>query len=250
MFKNVGIVGCGIIGNVLKKWLLEHNPDVNILISDPQKGLNDNLSSADVIFISVHIPTKQDGTQDLDVLYEIIPTLPDKPIFIRTTVLPGTCDELSRKFNKKIYFMPEFLTERTAYLDFCAQPMIFTAETDLLKSIFKDKKYIEMTNIEAEITKYTHNVFGALKVTYFNCIYDLCANMEANYKKVQQGILVSGYINHHHTMVPGPDGQFGYGGKCFPKDVDAFVKMVENTHLHTLLKDLKHINREFRGNDN
>ena len=245
----VGIVGCGFVGGALKRWLGEHNPGVKVLVQDPPKGMNDDLSSADVIFISIHIPTEDDGTQNLDLLKEIISRLPDKPIFVRTTILPGTSGALSAESGKRVYFLPEFLTERTAYDDFCAQPMIFTAERDLLERIFVGKRFIEMSSLEAEIAKYTHNVFGALKVTYFNGIYELCKKYSANYKKIQEGILLSGYINPPHTQVPGPDGKFGYGGKCFPKDVDAFTKMCEGLPIHSLLETLRPLNLHYRGED-
>ena len=93
----IGIVGCGVIGGVMKKWLEIHNPECKILVSDPPKNLNDDLSEAEIVFISLHIPTQTDGTQNLDVLEGIISNLPDVPIFIRTTLLPGTCDILSKK---------------------------------------------------------------------------------------------------------------------------------------------------------
>ena len=51
----VGIDGCGFVGGALKRWLEEHNPSVKILVSDPYKGYNDNVSAADAIFISIHI---------------------------------------------------------------------------------------------------------------------------------------------------------------------------------------------------
>ena len=245
----VGIVGCGFVGGALKKWIEEHNPTLQLRISDPNKGYNEDLTLTDIIFISIHIPTEEDGTQDLTALKEIIKNLPDKPIFIRTTILPGTSEALSKECKRSIYFMPEFLTERTAYQDFCSQPMIFTGEKELLTKIFVNKKYIEMTPLEAEITKYTHNVFGALKVTYFNGIYNLCEKMEANYRKVQEGILLSGYINPPHTQVPGPDGKPGYGGKCFPKDVDAFTNMSKHLPLYELLKPVKELNAKFRGEE-
>lgn len=108
-------------------------------------------------------------------LESILEDLPsDKPIWIRTTILPGTSEKLSKKLGKKIYHMPEFLTERTYLEDFKWQPMVFTGDIELLKKIFPGKKHIEMSSAEAEMSKYAHNVFGALKVTYFNCIYDLC----------------------------------------------------------------------------
>ncbi len=249
---NVGIVGCGFVGGALKRWIEEHNKaNINVFVSDPPKGFNDDLSNVDVVFMSIHVPTEADGTQDLSLMIELIKKLPDVPVFIRTTILPGTSQMLSEQTNHKVYFMPEFLTERTAYEDFCSQPMIFTAEEELLTKVFAGKRHICMSSLEAEITKYAHNVFGALKVTYFNGIYELCKSMEANYRKIQEGILLSGYINAPHTQVPGPDGKLGYGGKCFPKDVNALTQLCsdKNLEIFKLLKELRPLNITYRGED-
>lgn len=243
----VGIIGCGIIGGVLKQWIEKNNPNCNILVYDPPKDYNDNMDNADILFISIHIPTEVDGTQNLDLLMSIIEQLPNKPIFIRTTILPGTCKKLRRKLERKIYYMPEFLTERTAYNDFCSQSMIFCGETDLLSKIFIGKQYIEMTSEEAEIVKYAHNVFGALKVIFFNGIYELAMQNHCNYEKIIQGVCLSDYINKKHMAVPGHDGKFGYGGKCFPKDVSAFIKATENNKLHKLIKIIESLNRYYRN---
>lgn len=244
---HVGIIGCGFVGGSLKKWLEENNADdVKILISDPPKGFNDDIASADIIFICLHILTEDNGMQDLTLLKNVITMLPDKPIFIRTTILPGTTDRLSYEFKKNIYFMPEFLTERTAYSDFCSQPMIFTGEVNLLKNVFPQKRYIQMTSLEAEITKYAHNVFGALKVTYFNGIHDLSLKYKCSYDNILKGVLLSGYINDTHTMVPGPDGKFGYGGKCFPKDVNAFSEFLKGSLLGEMIKMTGEHNEYYR----
>ncbi len=245
----VGIVGCGVIGGVMKRWLEEHNSAVCIKILDPAKGFNDDLTDIDIAFISIHIETENDGSQNLSVLKNIIRNLPNIPIYIRTTLLPGTCNGLSKEFNKNIFFMPEFLTERTAYADFCSQAMIFTGNIKLLKQVFPNKSYIQMSNLEAEIAKYAHNVFGAVKVTYFNGIYELCLKYQLDFTKVRQGILQSGYINETHTMVPGPDGKCGYGGKCFPKDIKAFTNFVKDDKMYALLEATQNINYKIR-NDN
>jgi len=248
---NVGIIGCGFVGGALKKWIEENNSkNIKLLISDPPLGLNDNVNLSDIIFISIHIPTEENGTQDLLLLENIIKNTPNKPIFIRTTLLPGTSLYLKEKYKKNIYFMPEFLTERTAYHDFCNQTMIFTGECELLEKIFIGKKYIKMSSLEAEITKYAHNVFGALKVTYFNGIYNLCQSFNVNYDNIKNGILVSGYIDPNHTQVPGPDGMFGYGGKCFPKDVNAFAKLTEEFPLGELIKLISSQNEQYRNKIN
>lgn len=243
----IGIVGCGVIGGVLVKWIEKYNKNCDVFTSDPPKGLNDDLSKSDVVFISIHIPTEPNGTQDLSILGNILKKLPDVPIFIRTTLLPGTCDHLSQIYNKCIYFMPEFLTERSAYEDFCAQPMIFTGEIELLKKIFINKEYLQMTSKEAEIVKYAHNVFGALKVTYFNGIYHLAQLLNCDYNLIRKGMLLSGYINDVHTQVPGPDGKFGYGGKCFPKDVEAFRSYInEDDPFSSLLNCISNLNKVYR----
>ena len=244
---NVGIIGCGFVGGALKTWLEENNRECRLFISDPPKGYNDDLFTIDVAFLQIHVPTEDGGTQDLSLMKELIRNLPDVPVFVRTTVLPGTSELLSRETGHRVYFMPEFLTERTYIEDFRRQPMVFTGELELLCRIFKGKTFTYMTPLEAEITKYAHNVFGAYKVTYFNAVYDYCHRMGADWARVHAGMLLSGYINDTHTFVPGPDGKFGYGGKCFPKDVNAFAKMTQGTPLGTLIAPLHELNVEFRG---
>lgn len=245
---NVGVVGCGVIGGALIKWIEENNSDkCNILKVDPPKGYNDDLANADIIFISIHIPTEEDSSQDLSLLESIIESCPEVPIFVRATLKPGTSSYLSEKYHKSVNFMPEFLTERTAYQDFCTQSMIFTNNVELLREIFLGKEYITMSSLEAEVAKYAHNVFGALKVTYFNGIYEYCQSLGIDFKSVQQGCCLSGYINTPHTNVPGPDGKLGYGGKCFPKDVKVFIQCLEGSNLHELLKNVPDINKKYRG---
>lgn len=128
--------------------------------------------------------------------------------------------------------------------------MVFTGapeHIELLKKLFPGKKHIDMSSEEAEMVKYAHNVFGALKVTYFNCIYDLCQRRALDYEKVREGVLGSTYINAPHTQVPGPDGRYGIGGKCFPKDVRAFEKKFRYTPLGKLIEPIMKLNEEFRG---
>jgi UDPglucose 6-dehydrogenase len=243
---NVGIIGCGVIGGALKRWISEHNPDCKLLVSDPAKGFTDKVTDADVFFINIHIQTEHDGSQDISPLKNIIEKLSDKPIFIRTTLLPGTTDALRKKLHKNIFFMPEFLREKTAYEDFCGQPMVFCGEVDLLKRIFVGKKYETMTSLEAEIAKYAHNVFCALKVNFFNGIHEFAVKTNCNYEKIREGVLLSGHINDRHTMVPGHDCKFGYGGKCFPKDVDAFAKFTERSHLGEMIELVRTQNEYYR----
>lgn len=242
----VGIVGYGVIGSTFGRWLKEHT-QCQMAISDPPKGINEDLMGCSIFFIGIHIPTEVDGTQDLTLLKSIIRELPPAPVVIRTTMLPGTCDKLTTELGRPVIFMPEFLTERTAYTDFCTQDVVIAGAHEILDAIFASKKRLYMSNIEAEITKYAHNVFGAVAVTYFNGIYELCQQTGADYEKVRNGFLLSGYISPTHTHVPGPDGRTGYGGKCFPKDVNAFAEYNSKRPLGELLKTVAKENDYYRN---
>ena len=242
----VGIIGYGVIGSTFGRWLKEYTK-CQVAVSDPPKGINDDLTGCSIFFIGIHIPTEADGSQDLTLLKSIIRGLPQGPVVIRTTMLPGTCDGLTKELGREVIFMPEFLTERTAYVDFCNQDVVIAGARDILDSIFASKKRLYMSNIEAEITKYAHNVFGAVAVTYFNGIYELCGQVGADYEKVRDGFLLSGYIAPTHTHVPGPDGKTGYGGKCFPKDVNAFAEYNHTRLLGDLLKLVARQNDYYRN---
>ena len=77
---NVGIIGCGFVGGALKDWLEHNNPECKLFISDPYKGYNDDLSNIDIAFLQIHVPTEDDGTQDLTLmkelrLYSLVPVI-------------------------------------------------------------------------------------------------------------------------------------------------------------------------------
>ena len=114
----VGIIGCGFVGGALKAWLEENNKNVKVVVSDPPKGMNDDISGADVYFLQIHVPTEDDGTQDLTLMKEIIRGLPDRPVFVRTTILPGSSATLTRETGHRVYFMPEFLFALFMFLAF------------------------------------------------------------------------------------------------------------------------------------
>ena len=243
----VGIIGCGYVGGAMKAWLEENNKAAQVFVSDPEKGFDDDLSGIDIAFLQIPVPTEDDGTQDLTLVAKLVKGLPDVPVFVRTTILPGTSDRLSMETGRQVCYMPEFLSERTHIEDFRNQTMVFTGAVDLLARVFPGKKFTVMSPLEAELTKYIHNVFGAYKVTYFNAAKEYVEKMGGDWTKVHAGTLLSGYINDTHTHVPGPDGKLGFGGKCFPKDVNAFAKMTEGTPLGTLLAPLHELNAHFRG---
>lgn len=237
----IGIIGFGVVGKSLYKWL-NKNTSHAICIYDPPLGLTDKLTHCDYCFFCAPVPTiENDNIQDLSILKESLKlTKTECKFFIRSTVLPGTADRFD------CYSMPEFLTERTAYDDMCRMDII-TGYDGPLQHILPGKKIIRVSNSEAELAKYAHNTFGAMKVTFFNFIYKICQRKGLDYERVKEAILMSGYINEPHTMVPGPDGKLGYGGKCFPKDVKAFSDYVSYIEDNELISMIDEYNSIFRN---
>ena len=121
-----------------------NNPECKLFISDPPKGYNDDLSNIEIAFLQIHVPTEDDGTQDLTLMTQLIKNLPDVPVFVRTTILPGSSDRLTKETGHYVHYMPEFLTERTFIEDFRKQTMVFTDAHELLTKIFVGKKFTDM----------------------------------------------------------------------------------------------------------
>lgn len=231
------------MGGALKRWF-EKNTDHILRIYDPPKGFSEPLNGCDAIFISIPvIPglTGQDTT-DLEKAVTIAKHF-TKNVFIKSTVLPGTADRL------ECIAFPEFITERRADEDMNDLPfLIGQCDWNFASKLFPNKNLVFMKNAEAELAKFTHNCFGAMKVAYFNMIYGLCVDLKIDFEEVKRGAFITGFVEKEHTHVPGPDGKFGYGGKCFPENMDALNKFLskENLpgrHLINTIQWLNHIYR-------
>lgn len=242
MGMQIGLIGVGVVGGTLKDYF-QKNSDHTLKLYDPVKGYNDDLTGCKAIFISIPVEPNHIG-QDTRALENCV-TFAKKfteHVFIRSTVLPGTNDRLGTTS------MPEFLTERNAYEEMLRLPILAgtSNSTHLLKQIFPYKIISVMTNKEAETAKLAHNCFGAFKVTYFNLLKKFCEETNQDFLAVKQGMALSGFIDiKNHAQVPGPDGQKGYGGKCFPSNMQAMWRMFSQmphfeleAHLFKVLQDM------------
>ena len=93
----------------------------------------------------------------------------------------------------------------------------------LYKQRFKNKNIIQTDTITAELIKYMNNTFFATKVSIMNEFKQISEVIGANWNDALNGFASDGRVGDSHLDVPGPDGDYGYGGKCFPKDVNAFI---------------------------
>lgn len=242
----IGIVGMGFVGSTLSKWL-KQNTDHKISAVDIVLDFNDDLSDSDAIFICIPVLSSREG-QNHRALERVVDTYKSytENIFIRSTVLPGTNDKLGT------ISLPEFFTQRTADQDMERLQIISgPCEENLLRAIFKGKQISMVQNIEAEISKYAHNCFGAMKVTYFNMIRQLCIYNGANFEIVKKSMGITGYIDlENHTTVPGPDGKLGYGGKCFPENMESLIGYLLSNSFDgeaKMIESIIELNKEYRG---
>ena len=238
----VGVIGNGFVGEAIS-FAFSSVSDMYVYDTDPLKSLDDleSVHSCDFVFICVPTPMFEDGSQDLSYVDRVFEKAKNRPIYIlKSTVLPGTTEKFIKKYpNFKIIFSPEFLTERTAKLDMLTQSRIILGGnlslTEKAKTLFnkrfKIKNIIQTDSKTAELTKYMNNTFFATKVSIMNEFKLLCDKIGANWEHALRGFVSDGRIGDSHLNVPGHDGKLGYGGTCFPKDVNALLSFSKKYNI-------------------
>lgn len=258
---NVGIIGIGMVGSALKRYLESKGfrRGVNLFCYDTnkQKGLFDDINKADIIFVCVSTPYHPEKGFILSHLNEAIKNIKGKKIIvIKSTVLPGITDMFQKKYPQhRFLFNPEFLREATSYQDFVNAHRHIIGITKKSKNlateiinILPKAPSIIMPALEAEIVKYMANSFLALKVVFANEFYDLCKELGADYDKVKKGVASDKRIGSSHLDIF-HSGYRGYGGSCFPKDVNAIIDFSESRKINlSLLKKAREINRKLLKN--
>ena len=243
----VGIIGNGFVGES-QSFAFSPTAEVRVYDIDPLKSTH-NLSSTlecDFVFIAVPTPMNQDGTQNLSFINEVFKNATPGPIYIiKSTILPGTTVDIIKNYPKlNIIFSPEFLTERTSKLDMLTQArIIFGGEVNLCEKVqelfeqrFMNRHYIITDSTTAEFIKYMNNTFFATKVSIMNEFKRMSVALNVNWEDATHGFAADGRVGYSHLHVPGPDGKDGYGGTCFPKDVNALISMGEKlgTPMNTI----------------
>jgi len=247
---NIGIIGNGFVGSAIMHGFILHTDDIMIYDKDPKRSthnLNELILNSDVVFICVPTPMFESGECDLSIVEgvvdEIMNNCPlthrrkNQVLVIKSTVVPGTTEQLSAKYPEiNFVFNPEFLTERKARLDFINTSRIVLGGNDeislkkvedLYRIRFPYTKIIKTDFGTAQLIKYMANCFFATKVSFMNEMHQICEAIGGNWDEAVEGFITDGRIGNSHIDVPGHDGDFGFGGKCFPKDLNAMIKKAE-----------------------
>lgn len=249
----IAVIGLGVVGTEVKKWF-KGSLGYDI---DPKKQSDpwEEVSKADCFFICVPSPYKDGDEYDLSYLEESISKIPDgKIVVIKSTVNPGTTDYFQTKYPDKIFmFNPEFLTELSASEDFVHPDM------QILGIPYQGYKYASqvmlmlppakvmriVSPIDAEWIKKARNAYYAMKVVFFNQLYDLMKLVEpSDYETVRSVLVEDSHIGNSHSF-PFHKGGRGAGGKCLVKDLNSLVDFAHKHNFFGILDQVRELNEGY-----
>jgi UDPglucose 6-dehydrogenase len=228
--------------------------DLEKLMSDNRNRLTyttnykEAYKNADVIFIGVGTPEKEDGSANLDYVFRVADQIAksitsDKVVVVKSTVPIGTNDEIERFINAKkgkdikvdVVSNPEFLAQGTAVKDtLYASRIVVGTENERASKIMRqlydlftkepyNVPYLSTNRNSAEMIKYASNNFLALKISYINEIANLCELVGADIEDVAKGMGFDSRIGNKFLKAG-----IGYGGSCFPKDTKAMYQLARS----------------------
>ena len=243
-FKNtVGIVGNGFVGNAIYQNLKDHVP-VSVYDINEKRSLNTlkEVLKSEFIFVCLPTPMKADGECDLSFVNNFFKDINSKNslFIIKSTVPIGTTERLSKeRTDLRIIHNPEFLTAINAVEDFkySDRNIIGGKQNECLKlknfyeTIFPATPVSIVSSKESETIKYFCNCFLASKVALFNNLFEICQKFNMDYESIRQAVTADHRIGESHSKVPGPDGLMGFGGYCFPKDINAFINTLNENEI-------------------
>ncbi len=262
----IGIIGFGFVGKALRNGLKD---DVDCIEIDPKLGTNiDDLikHKPEIVFICLPTPMNDDGTQNIHIVNNVINEInkfdSNLLIVLKSTILPKYVKDIS-KINSNLVINPEFLRENFADEDFINSNIIVFGgdknNCNKLSYFYKNhtncicKEHTITDGESASLIKYTINSFLALKVIFFNEIKSVFDNLNSqnDWSNFIQALSNDKRIGNSHMNVPGPDGRYGFGGPCFPKDVSALIEYSKEIGSElSLLNKANTINNNIRAEYN
>ena len=248
----IGIIGQGFVGNAIYQKFKNY---FEVLTFDLDSKLcNSTLENicdrCETIFVCLPTPMNEDGSCCTNIVEDVLKDIEiltsfeqkEKTIVLKSTVSPGITNKWNTEFKfLNIVFNPEFLTEANAVNDFENQSRIILGgprpQTTKLKQIyskvFPKAHIIKTDSTHAEMVKYLTNSFLATKVSFANEIYQICDKLKIDYDKVVEYAVLDDRLGKSHWAVPGPDGDFGFGGHCLPKDLSALIHIAMQLNTET-----------------
>jgi nucleotide sugar dehydrogenase len=248
----IGIVGLGFVGGAIAA-SYEIGFDVTLVKVDPAKGETgtyQDLKTCDAVFVCVPSPQGADGSCDTSILEDVLSNLSNVgyngAVISKCTAPPRVYERLQAQY-KNLIHAPEFLTAANAVRDYAngtfaiigGEVGAYRREAErvirLGQRSLRDVWHCSIA--EASLSKYTINSFMSTKVIFMNEIYNLAKELGCDYNLISNMVRSDSRIGNSHMQVPGPDGGFGFGGACFPKDTSALLKIAEESNVNMNVLD-------------
>lgn len=244
----IGVIGNGFVGSAVANGFAAHN--VKVFDKNPDLSLNslNEVLQQDFVFVCVPTPMKdvmgsECNLSIIESCFSDIESVGSNATFIIKSTTPiGTTARLQEAHPSiDIVHSPEFLTAKFAKEDFINSDrhivgyvknrIIGDKILTLFKTTFPNTPCLLMKSDESEAVKYIANCFFATKVSFFNESFLLTEKLGLNWSSIINGVMGDKRIGHSHFRVPGPDGEKGFGGTCFPKDINALIKTFEENGI-------------------
>ena len=250
----VAIIGTGVVGRAQARMFREHDV-VTWDITDSAAYPHDAVSGCDFAVICAGTPALEDGSADLSAVKDAVSSVPPMvPVLIRSTVPPGTTDEIASQRSGLVAHAPEFLHEREGgpWRDSTDVPfMILGGDLEarlffrpLLAQVFPGT-IAYGSALEAELVKYTANLYWATKVTFVSEMAAVCEAFGADWAKVRCAWLADERVAPAYTCMAGYEP--GFGGRCWPKDLSALIEASFTAgYTPFFLMDVQRANARFR----
>jgi len=245
------IAGAGTVGQSVWNALALHpSTDLELFFDDPAKGYNyyrdDQIDPPDGVIVCVSTPKADDGTCDTAHVEAVFNKYGDKVKYlVKSAVDPVWLTDYEERYC--LTYSPEFLRGSHVHADatseFLNQTFAIYGGSDcrwwdeIFRPVLLDLKDVRYVTLEqAAFSKYVENCFLATKVTFFNEMFRLYQSLGfEGFDQMVDAITLDPRIGRSHTQVPGPDGLFGYGGHCLPKDISAMASLGETPLLDAVI---------------
>ena len=258
----LGIIGKGFVGSAVANGF---DKDCDQVIVDPKYTNNTIIDVLDckLVFVCVPTPVAEDGSCDTSIVKDVLIELSMRDykgvVVVKSTIIPDYLHEFKKEFDLKIVYNPEFLTEANANEDFKNPPFqVFGGKWRDCEVV--EKAYLRHSSVRivptfkvdlttASLLKYTINSWLATKVIFFNELKELheLGSSMVTWEQFTDMLSRDERIGKTHMQVPGPDGEKGFGGHCFPKDTEALLHYANKKNIKmSVLRKAVSTNKKLR----
>jgi len=261
----LGVIGAGFVGGSVINGF--DTATVSMHVVDPKMDtasytIKDLVNEkCHGVFVCVPTPPREDGDVDVSIAQSVLADLNDLKyqgiVIIKSTITPKHLTKFKKDYKLKLVYNPEFLTEANAHADFVNPPMQILGgkwrDCEVVEKFYVRHSKVKVVPtfkvdlITASLLKYSINSWLATKVIFMNELHELhqASGAASSWEQFTDMLTRDPRVGNTHVKVPGPDGEFGFGGHCFPKDTSAFIKYAQDkkVSMDVLEKAVKKNNR-------